>query len=151
MIDVVRSSLAFAFFFILTISDLSAENHHPLDELLNKIRQANFVGLRIKDDWNGLSHLAPSRRRYYFIKDVGILHGFGTLSVGHGDRNRMEVVKDLRIPIDKIKTSLAYLQNIELKEGKYQPREDHTDDYPDLAIIFDGGDRELQLYSASPG
>lgn len=112
---------------------------------------------RLKDDWDGLSNLAPELAHFYLQRQGDHFEGeavfsfAGRSAVSDFGTSRRETTRKLNIPLDQAQKFLRLLSQTPVQAGTYQPKIEHTDDYPSLRIEVETGAGPLQLYSASQG
>jgi len=112
--------------------------------------------IEIHDHWMGLEGDVPVDAVYTFVRVTGGrgYNGFGTLARGgFGDpaRRRASGPLLLTVPDAALHAFLRGLAQAPRKAGTYEPRIEHTDDYPELTIRLHTGGDLVELYSASQG
>jgi hypothetical protein len=57
----------------------------------------------------------------------------------------------LQVPLDRLKTFLATISELEIRSGPYKPTFTHTDDYPSITIEVAGEWGRVTFFSSSQG
>jgi len=105
-------------------------------------------GIQIKDDWAGFgwieAHYSLQRHQQGF---KGTAHWRANL------RGRIPEAanEDVEIPLDVAQSFLKTLARTSLREGKYKPKIDHTDDYPSISIEFEVKEEIVKIFTESQG
>ena len=94
--------------------------------------------------WLGLSPLSPVSAAYLLELRNDQFEADGRFNVASASATR-----PIKIPRDVLKTFLAAASDVELKEGEYQPRIEHTDDYPSLEISVPTAQGLLKIWTNS--
>jgi hypothetical protein len=94
--------------------------------------------------WLGLSPLSPVRAAYLLELRNERFEAEGRFNMASASATR-----PIEIPRDVLKTFLAAASDIELREGEYKPRIDHTDDYPSLEISVPTARGPLKIWTNS--
>lgn len=113
-----------------------------------QLRQARSI--RIEDDWTGLSLVAPIVAHYDLHRRNGGFSGKANFSVA-GYRQERTAVKDISIPEDVALAFLKLLSESPTEYGYYEPRIEHTDDYPSISIQIGLENDIVEFYTGSQG
>jgi hypothetical protein len=107
----------------------------------------NVQSITIHDHWSGLHPANPIEADYSLTMDSdGGLVGVAMFSVASGTRTLQESVA---IPADVVEEFLQTLETSLLNRGRYTPFFDHTDDYPNIALVVRNGDEFIEVYTES--
>jgi hypothetical protein len=108
--------------------------------ILNRLTEA--TALTIQHDWNGLSWDAPVEARYSLYRKGDRFVGPGRQVVGttgvilSNERGQRVQSGEIIVPLATIETFLRTLITVPLREGAYQPKITHFDDYPRINILI---------------
>jgi hypothetical protein len=108
----------------------------------------------IQNDWAGLSPDAPIEAHYTLERGADGFSGEGSFSLGGYSGNPVSAREAITVPADVAQKFLQMLEepNLPMKEGTYEPRIDHTDDYPSLGIQIElPGGEQVAFFSGSQG
>ena len=118
-----------------------------LESLLAQYPEA--IAINIRDSWNGLSPFAPLDAAYILTRaENGDFTGTVRFAVGP---EPLTAVEDITIPAADAQAFLRKLAATPLKKGQYQPKIEHTDDYPLRSITIQIGTRTISYYTQSQG
>jgi hypothetical protein len=112
------------------------------------------ISVEIKNDWNGYSDITPIIRHYKLLPKEDGLEGNGNFAVGGYGGYGIQQQYTKKIAIDSTLTQ-QFLQTLAetkiTKSDRYNPRRDHSDDYPDITIRIKTTSREVTFASRSQG
>jgi hypothetical protein len=94
--------------------------------------------------WLGLSPLSPVSAGYFLE-----LHNERFEAEGRFKMASASATRPIKIPRDVLKAFLTTISDVELTEGEYQPRINHTDDYPSLEISVQTAQGPLKIWTNS--
>lgn len=111
--------------------------------------------IEIHDHWMGLEGDVPIDALYTFVRVTGGrgYNGSGTLARG-GSREAARRASGpllLTVPDTAMQAFLRGLAAVPRTPGAYEPRIEHTDDYPELTIRLHTGGDLVEFFSASQG
>lgn len=86
--------------------------------------------LHIRDDWNGLSDLAPVEHRYDLRRTAEGFRMRVSCRAADNEVRRPAV----EVSAARLRRLLTRLATVEVEPGPYRARRRHTDDYPDLEL-----------------
>jgi len=107
--------------------------------------------IRIEDDWNGLSTVAPLKAHYDLQRGASGFSGKASFSAGGNRRRPKETVEEISIPGDKAEAFLKMLSDAPMKPGAYVPKIRHTDDYPSIKIQVETKNETVVFFTESQG
>lgn len=118
---------------------------------LTKVMKAQTV--EIHNDWNGYSDITPILRHAKLRLEQQQLVGNAYIAVGgYGAGGiRQQQTTKVKIPAAVTTKFLTTLSKTPVKTGIYQPRIDHTDDYPSVKIKIKIDRQEIIFRSESQG
>lgn len=116
----------------------------------NLTQLARVQSIEIHDDWMGLSEYGPVGRTYQLKPEGDQFAGKVVFSLGGGPRLKTKE-ETLAVPKASIQEFLGLLAQSRLEKGAYEPKIDHTDDYPSVAIDVQFASAKLSFYSKSQG
>jgi hypothetical protein len=105
----------------------------------------------IEDDWMGLSPAAPIEAHYVLYRGKKGFAGKAKFSVAKGRKPALAATESIAIPSPIVLKFLQTLAASPLKPGKYQPKIEHTDDYPSLRITLSSANGSIVFFSESQG
>lgn len=117
-----------------------------------KLTEATTIGLQ--NDWAGFAPDAPLEAHYTLERGADGFSGEGNFSMGGYSGDPVTAWEAITVPADVAQKFLQVLEdpNLPMKEGPYEPRIDHTDDYPSVGIqIGLPGGEQVSFYSGSQG
>ncbi|HEX2915392.1 MAG TPA: WD40 repeat domain-containing protein [Chloroflexia bacterium] len=117
-----------------------------LDRLGDEVNE-----VRLEDDWDGMSMIAPLVAHYTLERLNNGFEGEAVFGAGSRDNGGLETSRKIAIPLSEMQKFLKLLGNAPVKEGKYEPHIDHTDDYPYRSIALETPGGPLKIYSSSQG
>lgn len=108
---------------------------------------AQSMHIYIEDDWIGYSPLSPIQAHTHIAPEfdengmrTGAWKGTADFSVsevgGKGNRKPNKATESVTIPAAQMQAFFEALSKSTVKVGTYQPRIEHTDDYPRLKIVL---------------
>ncbi|HEY0070985.1 MAG TPA: hypothetical protein VGE04_13545 [Chloroflexia bacterium] len=115
---------------------------------------ADATTILIQDDWSGLSPVAPLQALYSLERGADGFSGRADFSAGGYRADPITATETIAIPADVAQKFLEMLADpaLPMKEGTYEPRIDHTDDYPSLGILVElPGGEQVAFGSGSQG
>ena len=107
--------------------------------------------IKIEDEWIGLSHIAPIEAHYDLRRQNGAFSGKANFSVAYYYREKHTAVENIVIPEDMALSFLRTLAQSPTEYGYYEPRIEHTDDYPSISIQIELEGESLKFYTESQG
>jgi hypothetical protein len=107
--------------------------------------------MRLKDDWTGLSDIAPQVAHFWLERQGEAFQGEALFHLGGYSGHEMETTRQLNIPLAQTQKFLQMLADLPVREGQYQPTIDHTDDYPHLEFVLETTSGPLVIGSSSQG
>jgi len=114
------------------------------------IESEGIPTITIADRWTGLSPLAPIEAYFRLKPTPGFFSGTAEFHVaGYTDAITRSV--PISVPLAVIEELLALLESTPLEVGQYKPVFNHTDDFPSINIVVEGGSGNLGFASESQG
>ncbi len=110
--------------------------------------------LHLRNDWDGLSATAPQLAHFDLVKQDEGFTGVATFSAGSSGRQpqaAMTTTSAITIPQPVVTEFLQLLATTQARVGRYVPRIDHTDDYPNLLIELTTAAGPVVFFSQSQG
>ncbi|HXV98007.1 MAG TPA: hypothetical protein VEC93_06255, partial [Anaerolineae bacterium] len=107
--------------------------------------------IRIRDEWNGLSPIAPLGATYDLERAGDHFAGTANFTVGGRGGNSLQATEAVELPPEAVQTFLQTLASAPLTEGAYQPNITHTDDYPAIYIELELGTGTMTFFTQSQG
>lgn len=101
------------------------------------------VGIGIA--WMGLSPLSPTNASYILDRHDDKFEGQGFFRVA----DKLFVKRAVAVPRDLVQAFLTATNKVEVVEGEYQARIEHTDDYPSLDVEVVVNRQALRIGSQS--
>lgn len=121
----------------------------PVAEALGQI--PNATAMTMRDDWAGLSPANPILAHYILERKPEGMTGMAEFQAGEGRGVTVSETVPINIPESVIKDFLARLAAIPLVEGAYNPKVEHTDDYPNISINLQITNGTAAFYTQSQG
>lgn len=112
-------------------------------------RIARATVLTIRDDWNGLSPVAPIEAHYTLQRQGDRFTGTARFGAGGYGPSIRVAETPITIPPEAFMAYLHLLEQAPVTTGSYSPRITHTDDYPHIALSFEGPDGPTTLLTES--
>ena len=106
--------------------------------------------LLIEDYWIGETLTAPWVTRITLRADGEKFTGPAFFSAGNGQRQKT-AHDTVVIPRAAVQEFLSLLLKSPMRPGKYTPRIDYTDDYPNLRIVVKQGKSAITFFTRSQG
>jgi hypothetical protein len=107
--------------------------------------------IRIRDEWNGLSPIAPLGATYDLERAGDQFNGTANFAVGGRSNNPLQATEAVELPQEAVQTFLQTLASAPLTEGAYQPHITHTDDYPSIYIELELETGTVAYFTQSQG
>src|SRR5262249_13713726 len=107
--------------------------------------------IHIENDWTGLSPFAPLTAHYTLERKSDGFRGGATFSAGGYSGTANKAVEDIAVPLDKAQLFLQMLSKCPMKSGDYEPKIEHTDDYPSIKLEIELEKETVTFFTKSQG
>lgn len=129
---------------------LSCGSKSSLQSIIPDLAQTDSI--QISDEWTGLSRVAPIEANYSLARSGEGFSGEAKFSVaGYSEQTELTASEAVAIPATATETFLKTLSSLTLKEGKYVPKIEHTDDYPSISIELKLKTDAFRVFTKSQG
>ncbi len=124
--------------------------------LANLTTPEAISSIYLNDSWDGLNPAAPLVAKVCLQRQANGFDGLALYNAGHDVSGEfintyVERTGQVQVPQAEINRFLQMVSELPVVEGVYNPKIDHTDDYPSLLIQLNGPAWQLKLYSQSQG
>ncbi len=120
----------------------------PLDSKVPDLLQADSI--QIKNSWAGLALV--TKQHHSLQRDDKAFRGKAQFSVARRNSEQpRQAIEDIEIPLDVAQSFLKTLASLPLKEGKYEPKIEHTDDHPSISIELNVKGETVVIFTESQG
>ncbi len=150
------AQLAFTCFLFVMLAELFSADKAPslagqqADSLvLSDLAQARR--LVIEDDWTGLSRIAPVTAHFTLERRPDGFAGTAVFSAGGYSGTSNKATEEIAVPLDKVEHFLMMLATCPIKLENYEPRIEHTDDYPSIKLEVDLAKESVVFFTQSQG
>jgi hypothetical protein len=107
--------------------------------------------IRIRDEWNGMSPIAPLGATYELERAGDHFAGTANFTVGGRGGKPLQASEAVELPQEAVQTFLQTLASAPLMEGAYEPNITHTDDYPSIYVELELETGPVAYFSQSQG
>ena len=129
---------------------LSCNSKNSSQGVIPDLSQSDSI--QISDEWTGLSRVAPIEANYSLARSGEGFSGEAKFSVaGYSKQTELTASEAIVIPSAAAETFLKALSSLTLKEGKYEPKIEHTDDYPSTSIELKLKGDTIRIFTKSQG
>ena len=111
---------------------------------------ATVSAIHLEDDWNGLAMIWRRESHFSLTRQGASFAGTAHFAVtGYRQATPLIVACNITIPSDAAQEFFALLATTPAHAGNYQPKIDHTDDYPSLKIALTTARGPVVFFSQS--
>lgn len=146
-----RLPLRLASFVLITcgLCAVSCSSNSSLNTTMPDLSQTDSI--QINNGWSGLSPVAPIITHYSLQRYEQGFKGEARFSVAGYSKQPRQASAEIEIPLNPAQSFLKTLATVSLKEGKYEPKIEHTDDYPAISFELKTGTDTVLIFTKSQG
>src|SRR5689334_16327757 len=132
-----------------TVRSLSLASQQQGTSILARLSAAHRI--HIENDWTGLSPFAPMTAHYTLERKPEGFRGEATFSAGGYSGPANKTVENIAVPLDRADLFLQMLSKCPMKSGDYEPKIEHTDDYPSIKLEIELENESVTFFTKSQG